>query len=245
MSAAQTGVLHTAGKKRLDAQRILNLSTAGILLVIGLALVIIPFAIDVPGKASAGSDMMNDFEPIMAPDQVQVTKDYLEKFHTMRDDFVPAITPEAVVRFQGYLQTMQAMYGDFQTLLPALAGQLGVTPEQFQALLTQQAPGVAQGLEQFPAMGQDFAGVVAIMEKDVDIVQGMPTYLDHYDNLVARMDRNVDNFDQANGLPMGLMPWMFIGPGVLIALLAAAQLAATFLRVVRAGTLEETRLTVP
>jgi len=225
--------------------RVLTLSTAGILLVIGLALVIIPFAIDVPGKASAGADMMADFEPIMAPEQVQVTKDYLEQFHIMRDDFVPAITPEAVARFQGYLGTMEAMYGDFQTLLPTLASQMGMTPEQLESALPQMAPGVAQGLQEFPAMGQDFAGVVGIMDKDVDIVQGMPTYLAHYDDLVARMDRNVENFDQANGLPMGLMPWMFVGPGAVIALLAVVQLAGALPRAVQIDTLEKKRLDRP
>ncbi len=206
--------------------RILNLGTAGVLFLIGIILVVVPLAINVPGKADAGSDMMADFKPIMAPDQVQVTKDYLAKFHTMKDDFVPNITPATVIKFQGYLQLMQAMYDDFQKVLPLFAAQLNMTPEQFQAVLAQAAPGVTQGLAQFPSMGQDFAVVVGMMDKDVNIVQGLPTYLDHYDNMVLRMDRNVENYHQANGLPMGLLPWMFIGPGAVIALLAAVQLFA-------------------
>jgi hypothetical protein len=187
-------------------------------------------ALDVPGRASAGSDMMDDFEPIMAPAEVEVTKDYLDQFHIMRDDFVPAITPEAVTTFQGYLATMDAMYADFNTLLPALAQQSGMTPEELQAALPEMAPGVAQGLEEFPAMGQDFAQVVGMMEQDVDIVQNMPVYLDHYDDLVARMDGNVGNFEEASALPMDLMPWMFIGPGVVITVLAAGQLVVAFRR---------------
>ena len=197
-----------------------------LLLVIGLALIVVPFAIDVPGKASAGSSVMSDFEPIMQPDQVQTTDAYLAKFHIMKDDFVPAVTPDSVARFQGYLQTMQAMYGDIQVVFPALAAQMGMTPQQFQAYLAQSAPGLSKGLQEFPAMGQDFAGVVGVMSKDTDIVQGMPTYLAHYDNLVARMDRNVTNFDQANSLPMNSMPWMFVGPGVAITLLALIQLGS-------------------
>jgi hypothetical protein len=224
MTVAETGLRVNTSKRQAYLPRILNVGAAGILLIIGLVLVIFPLVINVPGKASAGSNMMTDFKPIMAPDQVQVTKDYLAQFHIMKDDFVPAITPDAVTRFQGYLVLMQAMYGDFQKVLPLFAAQLNTTPEQFQAVLAQAAPGVTQGLAKFPAMGQDFAAVVAMMDKDVNIVQGMPTYLDHYDNLVARMDRNVGNYDQANGLPMGLMPWMFIGPGALIAVLAAVQL---------------------
>jgi hypothetical protein len=214
-------------KVKRNVSRSLALVTAAILLVIGLALVITPLAIDVPGRASAGSDMMDDFAPIMAREEVEVTKDYLEKFHVMRDDFVPAMTPEAVARFQGYLGTMDAMYADFGTLVPTLAEGMGMTPNELQAALPAMAPGVAAGMEQFPAMGEDFSGVAGMMEADLDIVQGMPTYLAHYDDLVARMDRNVANFEEANGLPMGLMPWMFIGPGLVIAVLAVVQLVAT------------------
>ncbi len=215
-------------------RRQLTTIASWILLVIGLALVIVPLVLGVPAKANAGADMMADFKPIMQPTSVQTTKDYLAQFHIMRDDFVPAITPAAVQRFQGYLKAMQAMYGDFQKLLPGLAGQMGMTPEQLQAFLGQSAPGVAAGMQSFPAMGQDFQAVVGMMQKDVDIVQNMPKYLQHYDDLVARMDGNVGNFEKANGLPMRLMPWMFIVPGAIIALLAAVQLIAACPRVASA-----------
>jgi len=39
-------------------------------LVIGLALVIAPFALSLPSKAGAGERMLNGFQPIMQPDQV-------------------------------------------------------------------------------------------------------------------------------------------------------------------------------
>jgi hypothetical protein len=45
-------------------------------LAIGLALVIAPFALSLPSKASAGEKMLNGFEPIMQPSQVQLTADY-------------------------------------------------------------------------------------------------------------------------------------------------------------------------
>ena len=45
-------------------------------LVIGVALIVAPLAMGLPGKSAAGERMINDFQPIMAPDQVQKTADY-------------------------------------------------------------------------------------------------------------------------------------------------------------------------
>jgi hypothetical protein len=45
-------------------------------LVIGLGLVIAPFALGLPGKSAAGQRMLNGFQPIMQPQQVQITADY-------------------------------------------------------------------------------------------------------------------------------------------------------------------------
>ena len=48
-------------------------------LVIGLALVVVPFAIGLPGKTAAGQRMLNDFHPLMQPAHVQTTADYYNK----------------------------------------------------------------------------------------------------------------------------------------------------------------------
>jgi hypothetical protein len=45
-------------------------------LVIGLALVVTPFALGLPGKTAAGQRMLNDFHPLMQPTAVQKTADY-------------------------------------------------------------------------------------------------------------------------------------------------------------------------
>jgi len=47
-------------------------------LAIGLALVIAPFAIGLPGKSAAGQRMMTGFQPIMRPDQVATTARYYD-----------------------------------------------------------------------------------------------------------------------------------------------------------------------
>ena len=47
-------------------------------LAIGLALVIAPFALGLPGKSAAGQRMLNNFQPIMQPDQVQTAANYYD-----------------------------------------------------------------------------------------------------------------------------------------------------------------------
>jgi hypothetical protein len=49
------------------------------ILVIGLALVIVPFAMGMPGKTAAGQRMLNDFHPLMQPAAVQTTANYYYK----------------------------------------------------------------------------------------------------------------------------------------------------------------------
>lgn len=46
---------------------------------IGLALVIVPFAMGLPGKTAAGQRMLNDFHPLMQPTNVQTTANYYYK----------------------------------------------------------------------------------------------------------------------------------------------------------------------
>jgi hypothetical protein len=51
--------------------------------VVGLALVIAPFALSLPSKTAAGERMLNGFRPIMQPSQVALTAQYYN------DTFVP------------------------------------------------------------------------------------------------------------------------------------------------------------
>jgi hypothetical protein len=52
------------------------------ILVIGLALVVVPFAISLPSKAAAGQRMLNDFHPLMQPASVQRTANYYNHVFT-------------------------------------------------------------------------------------------------------------------------------------------------------------------
>jgi hypothetical protein len=51
-------------------------------LVIGLALVIAPFAIGLPGKSAAGQRMLNGFHPLMQRAAVQTTASYYDNVFT-------------------------------------------------------------------------------------------------------------------------------------------------------------------
>ena len=51
-------------------------------LVIGLALVITPFALGMPGKSAAGQRMLNGFHPLMQRPAVQTTASYYDNVFT-------------------------------------------------------------------------------------------------------------------------------------------------------------------
>jgi hypothetical protein len=62
-------------------------------LAIGLALVIAPFALGLPGKSAAGQRMLNGFQPIMQPDQVRLTASYYDNVFVPLGNVVRAMPP--------------------------------------------------------------------------------------------------------------------------------------------------------
>jgi len=145
-----------------------------IILLVGAVLIAAPFGYHMFDRASAGADMMTAFEPVL--------------------------TRPNVTTFQGHMKTFTGMKADMDKMIPALAKQMGMTQDQLNQMLGKQFPGVANGLQQFPKMGQDFNTVITVM------------------------DKNVENFKKADQLPMRTMPWFFVAPGVLLVLLAGIQL---------------------
>lgn len=77
-------------------------------LVIGVALVVMPFAMGLPGKSAAGNRMMNDFRPIMAADKVQQTADYYNNVFVPLGQITPLFSAANAAKFQGYMRSMQA-----------------------------------------------------------------------------------------------------------------------------------------
>jgi hypothetical protein len=112
-----------------------------VVLVIGLLLVVMPFAYSMFDRASAGATMMKAFEPVL--------------------------TRPNVTTFQGHMQTFQGMSTDMTKMMPALAQNMGMTQDQLNQMLGQKFPGVAAGMQKMDTMGTDFNKVITVMDQNV------------------------------------------------------------------------------
>jgi hypothetical protein len=185
-------------------------------LVIGVALVITPFAISLPGKSAAGERMMSDFQPLMQPAQVKTTAYYYNQVFTPLGKVVPAMGKDNVDTFYGYVTGLESI-----NLTPAQMGQLQA-----------QFPDLARVLASMPVMLRDFDQLVALMQANEQIFAQVPAGLDHYGPLVTAMQGNVNDFRQINSLPdFRLFTWFFVVPGILLTLLAAFGLWGAALEV--------------
>lgn len=205
-------------------------------LVIGLALVITPFAMSLPGKSSAGQRMMNGFEPIMQPDQVKKTADYYDDVFVPLGTVTPMMSAANLAKFQSYLEGFGGMQEDAAALVPMLGRATGMTPAEVQAMMANDLPAMSAMLEALPAMQRDFGGLMGTMQENVGIFAQVPAGLDHYAPLVRTMEANVDNYRQINSLPdFRLFTVFFVVPGVLLVLLAGYGLWGEALRSKVAG----------
>ncbi len=194
-------------------------------LVIGLALVIAPLALSLPGKTSAGQRMLNGFQPIMQRGQVETTARYYNDVFVPLGKVVPMMTMANVSKFQGYLGGFDGMQSDAAKLVPILAQALHRTPAQVQSMMTAQLPSMAAMLSSLPRMKADFALLLGAMQQNTGIFAQVPAGLAHYKPLVTTMQANIDNFAQVNSLPdFRLFSVFFIVPGALLVLLASAGL---------------------
>ena len=194
-------------------------------LMIGLALVLAPFALSLPSKAAAGQRMMSGFEPIMQPDQVKTTAYYYDEVFVQLGEVTPMMSAQNLQKFQGYLKGFAGMQTDAAELVPLLAQALRMTPVQVQGMMGEQLPTMAAVLKGLPAMQRDFGGLLGTMQQNVDIFGQVPAGLQHYRPLVTTMQANVDDYEQVNSLPdFRLFSVFFIVPGVLLVLLAGSGL---------------------
>ena len=188
---------------------------------IGILLVIMPFAISLPSKASAGERMMTGFQPIMQPDQVKTTAYYYNDVFVPLGQVTPMMSAANLKKFQAYLAGFGGVQKDSAKLVPMLAQALGMTPAQVQAYMGQQTPAMAAMLQNLPRMQRDFNGLLGTMQQNVGIFSQVPAGLDHYKPLVTTMQANVDNYEQVSSLPdFRLFTWFFVVPGVLLILIA-------------------------
>jgi len=162
------------------------------ILVIGVALIAMPFVISLPGKAKAGQRMIDNFHPIMQPATVSKTADYYDR------TFVP-LRPVAVGGVKAGNEAPK--------LIAALASQLKMSPAEVQRFLA----------TQFRAT----AGLLGNLPKLESVFTNVPPGLDHYRPLVQTMKSNVANYEKIDSLPdFRLFTWFFVMPGVMLVLLA-------------------------
>jgi hypothetical protein len=197
-------------------------------LVIGLALVIAPFALGLPGKSAAGQRMLNGFQPIMQPQQVQITADYYDNVFVPLGRVTPIVSAQNLAKFRAYLTGFAGVQNDAAKLVPMLAQALHMTPAQVQKLMATQLPSMAAMLQTLPAMQRDFNGLLGTMQQNVGIFSRVPAGLRHYKPLVQTMQANVNNYKQVNSLPdFRLFTVFFVLPGALLVLLAGYGLFGT------------------
>jgi len=118
--------------------------TGGIIaIVLGAALVAVPFALSLPTKAADADQLNANLQPV----------------------YTQQLIGQATVA----LQTVSAMGTEMtDTMLPALADQLGMTPDQLQAFMGQNFPATAAALQSMPASMPRFQGLVGTFQANLD-----------------------------------------------------------------------------
>lgn len=162
------------------------------ILVIGVALVVAPFAISLPSKASAGQKLLNDFHPIMQPAAVRKTVNYEKVFEQLRPVVIGA----------------RAASTEIPHLFSALGSSLHMSQIQLVQFLRADFPAMARVLQTFPQLGPVFKRV--------------PPGLDWYAPIVSTMQANVSNYAKVDSLPnFNLFTWFFVVPGGLLIIFGA------------------------
>jgi hypothetical protein len=191
-------------------------------LVIGLMLIVAPFAMGLPGKASGGQEMIDAFAPIMDENNVQTTSDYYYETFVPLGEVVPAMSQENIDKFNSYLTGIGAMGQEAQNLAPAIGQATGMSDEQVGEFMTTEFPAMTQMMQALPQMEQDFQGLLGLMGANVEIFADVPGGLAHYEPLVTTMEEQQANYDKISSLPdFRLFTWFFVIPGVLLVALAA------------------------
>ena len=186
-------------------------------IVVGLLLILAPFALGLPSKASAGQRMMNGFRPLMQSANVDKTAAYYNDTFVPLGQVVPALSKDNIAKFNAYVQGFTAMGVDAQKLVPALAQAMNMTPAQVQTFMVAQFPAMSQLLQNLPTMQKDFTDLIGLMQQNVAIFEQVPGGLAHYKPLVTTMQANVDNYRQADQLPnMNLFTWFLVVPGIVL-----------------------------
>jgi hypothetical protein len=199
-----------------------------VVLVVGVALIVAPFAMGLPGKSAGGERMIDAFGPIMDEQNVQTTSDYYYDVFVPLGDVVPAMSQENVDRFNAYLAGFTALGVDAQQMVPALSAAMGMPEADVRAYMASEFPAMTEMMQGLPQMQTDFTGLLGVMDANVGIFERVPAGLDHYEPLVTTMSEQRENYDKVASLPdFRLFTWFFVIPGAVLVLLAVAGLWAS------------------
>ena len=119
-------------------------------------------------------------------------------FERLTDGFRPVMTPQAITAAHQDINGLAAAGTEVQTtMLPALATQMGLTPQQMSTMMTTQFPAVAAGLG------------------------AMPTIVPRFDGLVTTLDQQRGVFASADAiptknLPATTVPWSLLAVGIVV-----------------------------
>lgn len=87
-------------------------------------------------------------------------------FDRLTDDFRPIMTERALQADQQDIDTLAAAGTEIQTqMMPALAQQLGTTPDEFAATMATQYPDVTAGLAAVPEITPSFTSLVTMLDE--------------------------------------------------------------------------------
>lgn len=146
--------------------------------VIGVVLIAVTLILQVPGKANSVDNLTDDFRDVFSAQGAEITRERFEVVRATSDELQSA-------------------------MVPALAGALGMTPEELGGFLGEQFPDVANGLGQLD-----------------DIIE-------RFDGLVTGIENNVTSFALADSVPTegkstAWFPWHLLAPGIVLAIAGAA-----------------------
>lgn len=87
-------------------------------------------------------------------------------FDRLTDDFRPFMNQKTLQTNQNDINGLAAANTEIQTkMMPALAQQLGMSPQQFSTMMTQKYPDVAAGLAALPQVTPSFSGLVGTLDE--------------------------------------------------------------------------------
>jgi len=140
-------------------------------------------------------------------------------FEKMTNDFQKNVTPATVAALQTDVADLKAAGTELQTTgIPALAGLLHMTPEQFATVAQQRFPAVVAAVQQIPQTAASFEkllGVIAAQDPHLRSAAAIP----------------------AKSISTTVVPWLILGSGVVFVGLGLARARMTSAVAVGLGAL--------